>query len=487
MFRPPKPVWRACVLVAVVGCAPRSIAQTWSRTIGGTNSEVGHGVVAIDDGGCIISGSTGSFGAGGGDLYLLKLTATGDLAWSRAIGSPSVEAGWRIAAAGDGTLLIAGSTNQGNGGYDGWLVHTDATGQVIDQHIYGGSDWDLLYDVAPLVSGAYAVGQTYSQGIGGDIWLLRLDTAGDTLWTRTLGGAYVDEGRSVRTTPDGGCIIAGTWGVDGSNSDLLVAKFAADGTLEWRTLVGGTTDLDAGFGVAVKADGGYIACGTMLSDVDDQPILLVALLADGSVDWSKTVGGPGMWAAREVRERPDGGIVAVGFTDAFGAGRRDMYLLFTDASGEFEQGRTYGQSENDEAWAFAPTIDGGYVVVGVASGYGPGTNAVLAVKGDANGNVSSSAITIELDPLGMDDLEAPSSSALFPNPALPGTTVSWRSPDLHPTRVTVMDAQGRIVLDEGLSALDPHFRVPQLASGPYRVLLSGREGVLLNAPLLVQP
>jgi len=236
----------------------------WERTYGGSSLDRGESVAQTSDGGYIVAGYTDSFGAGGSDFYLVKTDVAGDTIWTRTYGGSSGDYGWSVEQTSDGGYIVAGYTNSfGAGLADVYLVKTDAVGDTIWTRTYGGSDYDEGYSVAQTSDGGYIVaGYTESFGAGYyDVYLVKTDSDGDTIWTRTYGGSSYDEGSSVAQTSDGGYIIAGRTGSFGAGSwDVYLVKTDGLGDTIWTRTYGGSSG-DYGCSVAQTSDGGYIVAG----------------------------------------------------------------------------------------------------------------------------------------------------------------------------------------------------------------------------------
>jgi len=188
----------------------------WLKTYGvkGNGEDHGKVVVQTSDGGYVIVGCTGSEPSHGGyDVWLIKTDANGDTLWTRTYGGTSYDYGYSVIQTSDGGYMIVGSTSSfGTGGYDVWLIKTDANGDTLWTRVIGYSGGrDEGWAVQQTSDGGYIiVGYTSSFGSGGyDVWLIKTDANGDTLWMRTYGGTNDDYGRWVQQTSDGGYIIVG--------------------------------------------------------------------------------------------------------------------------------------------------------------------------------------------------------------------------------------------------------------------------------------
>jgi hypothetical protein len=307
------------------------------KTFGGTNDDVGYSVQQTNDSGYIVAGSTNSFGAGEYDVYLIKTNANGDSLWTRTFGGTGSEEGYSVRQTTDGGYIIAGYTNSfGAGGPDVYLIKTNANGNLLWSKTYGGTEIDEGYSVQQTADGGYIIaGYTYSFGAGSDaFYLIKTDVNGDSIWTRTFAGIYYQYGNCVQQTADGGYIIAGdTYSFGAGNDDVYLIKTDANGNLIWSKTYGGTEN-DVGSSVQQTTDGGYIISGTTNSfGASNGDAYLIRTNASGDTLWTKTFGGTGEEAGLSVQQTPDGGYVAIGHTNSFGAGTDDIYLIRTDTSG----------------------------------------------------------------------------------------------------------------------------------------------------------
>jgi hypothetical protein len=380
-------------LAPLLLCSPAVVfsQQRWTRTYGGTGWEQGSFVQQTTDGGYIVVGYTESFGAGGGDIYFIKTNASGDTLWTKTYGGTSSDLGWSVRQTTDGGYIVAGYTESfGAGFYDVYLIKTNATGDTLWTRTYGGTGYDFVYSVQQTTDGGYILaGYTNSFGHGAeDVYLIKTNATGDTLWTKTYGGTNNDKGYYVQQTNDGGYIIIGTtWSFrDTLKGDVYLIKTNAGGDTLWTRTYGGT-DYEDGSSVQQTTDGAYIAVGTTFSSGDTLgDVYLIKANANGDTLWTRIYGGAKFDYGSFVQQTADGGYIIAGGTKSYGAGNDDSYLIKTNAFGDTLWTRTYGGAANDYGYCVQRTIDGGYIIVGETFSFGDSVQVYL-IKTDSLGNV----------------------------------------------------------------------------------------------------
>src|SRR5690554_3212846 len=206
----------AISLVMVLVIASNSFVfgqETWRRVYGAYDEERCIAVRAISSTEFILAGTTGSFGSGSSDIYLMNVDGSGNHQWSKTLGSEWIEQARDLRVLPDGGFIIVGTTNNGDhGGYDALIIRTNSDGDVLWEKSFGGNDWDFFNQVKIVSTGGFILaGQTYSSGEpGGNAWLLRLDDEGEVIWERTLGGSGFHTGMSASEIPDNGFIMVGS-------------------------------------------------------------------------------------------------------------------------------------------------------------------------------------------------------------------------------------------------------------------------------------
>jgi hypothetical protein len=199
----------------------------WAKTYGGTSGDYAFSLQQTSDGGYILAGSTSSFGVGGSDAFLVKTDANGNVIWAKTYGGTSDDLFYNFLQTSDGGYILAGSTSSfGAGGSDVFLIKTDANGNIIWAKTYGGTSSDGAFSVQQTSDGGYILaGYTSSFGAGGfDVFLIKTDANGNIIWAKTYGGTGGENATSVLQTSDGGYILAGetnSFGAGGGDAFLI--------------------------------------------------------------------------------------------------------------------------------------------------------------------------------------------------------------------------------------------------------------------------
>lgn len=302
----------------------------WEKSYGGPNDDFGYSVIQTTDGDYIIAGKTESYGAGNYDIYLLKLNINGDTVWTKVYGGPSLDGAKSVIEGFDSTYIIAGySASFGSGNKDACLIKTDKNGNTLWTKTYEGSNAN---SVAQTFDGGYIIVGRYNE----DFYLTKTDVNGDIVWTKTYGGNDYDKGHSVTQTSDGGYIIAGETSSFHINfSDIYIVKTDPNGNTLWTKTYGGNY-YDSGYSVIETTDGNYIVAGWTTSyglRSDGSDAWLIKMAPNGDSLWATRYGGTGFDICFSIAQTFDQGYVMAGYTSSYGADRSDVYLIKTDRLG----------------------------------------------------------------------------------------------------------------------------------------------------------
>jgi hypothetical protein len=356
--------------------------QRWERTYGGAGEEYSSSVRQTSDGGYIVAGTTNSFG-NDFQVYLVKTNAYGDTIWTKIYGGLDWDSGISVQQTTDGGYIVAGQTGSFGNDYQVYLLKTNASGDTLWTRTYGGAGFEVGFSVQQTTDGGYIVaGSTESFGNGRRVYLVKTNASGDTLWTRTYAWTDYQEGYSVQQTQDGGYVVAG-YCVDSLGTDFQVylVKTDASGNLQWERNYGGPSE-EEGYSVQQTTDGGYIIAGVTWAGNGD--VYLVKTDPLGNTMWTRTYGGTDTDYGYSVQQTADGGYIITGGTNSFGNDYQ-VYLVKTNASGNLQWKRNYGGTGFEDGWSVQQTTDGGYIVAGNYDYYQPNPQFYL-IKTDANGS-----------------------------------------------------------------------------------------------------
>jgi len=363
---------------------------TFQKTYGGTGNDGGSSVQQTTDGGYIIAGGSRSFGAGNADVYLIKTDANGDSLWTKTFGGIGDDGGSSVQQTTDGGYIIAGATGSfGSVLFDFYLIKTDANGDSIWTKRLGGTNDDFGNSVKQTTDGGYIItGWTRSFGVGNfEVYLIKTNGNGNSLWSKTFGGFTNDIGNSVQQTTDGGYIIAGyTRSFGQVYFDVYLIKTNANGDLLWTKTFGGTA-IEWCFSVQQTTDGGYIIAGeTQSFGAGGWDVYLIRTDVNGNSLWAKSFGGANDDYGYSVQQTTDGGYIITGYTNSFGAGDYDVYLIRTDANGDSLWSKTFGGANDDWGYSVQQTADEGYIITGNTYSFGAGNSSVYLIRTDSLGN-----------------------------------------------------------------------------------------------------
>jgi hypothetical protein len=364
-----------CCLLTAAAHAQSGPDTLWTHTYGGSGNDWCYAVRQTSDEGFIFAGQSNSISSQY-DVYLVRTNCDGDTLWTRRFGGSGNDGARAICETTDGGFIVAGSTvSYGAGLSDVYLLRLTSTGDTVWTRAFGGAAGDYGRAVVQAADGGFVVaGITASFGAGGsDAYLLKTNAQGTLLWSRTYGTAQADEGRGLARTLDNGYLLAGsTWSAGGSWSDALLIRTDSNGDTLWMHTYGGA-DQDWFNAVSPTADGGFIAAGqSWLPEATNPDIYLLKLNSSGTTQWTRLLSGPGADEANAVIQASDGGFFAAGYTAPTGGSTTDCYIVKTDSTGQQEWARVYGGSQADVAWDAIQTMNDGFVVCGETNSIGHG-------------------------------------------------------------------------------------------------------------------
>jgi hypothetical protein len=354
-----------------------NVEQTWEQPLSGIR---GHSVTEISGGGFIV---TGRAGGNGYDAFLIKTDANGNTVWARSYGETGYDIGYSVIETSDAHYLFTGSTRLPGSNYsDLFLVKVDADGTTLWTKTFGGPGADIGFSVIEDSDDNYVIsGSTKPVGGVPDIFLIKTNSDGEELWSYSYGGNYTESGRSVQETSDGSYIVTGSYGANG----VPLYKILSDGSLSWGKIVG--TRSATAYSAFETSDGGFLITGDEKTGTQDpyggdlSDMFVSKTDSDGYLIVWNTLGHPsynefGAFAC----ETSNGNFVFTGrqYSPEYSF---DVILTKTDQNANVLWENAINRAGIQDSRAISETSDGGFVITGSDS------NGVILIKTDSDGYV----------------------------------------------------------------------------------------------------
>jgi len=281
------------------------------------------------------------------------------------------------------------------------LINAVGASSQMWSRTYGDEEQEVAQSLVETSDGGYAIAgykrfYRASDDFWEDFWLVKTDRYGNLEWNRTYGGLGYEYAHSLVGTSDGGYAIAGhktsiySSSIYSSDYDFWLIKTDANGNMEWNQ----TYDerrLDYASSVVETSDGGFAIAGVAWY-FPNMPIgnsWLVKTDANGNLEWNRTYGEPDYGYWNSMVQTSDGGYALAGYTSSSPAGggvtNNDVWLAKTDAFGNIEWNQKYGGLEDDDANSLIVTSDGGYALAGSTGSFGAEDYDFWLIKTDEYG------------------------------------------------------------------------------------------------------
>jgi hypothetical protein len=368
-------------------CGPVYLIRTnaqgdtlWTRTYGGAVGGQGSSARQTSDGGFILACSYG-------DVNLMKTDSRGDSLWTRNYAG-SVNC---VEPTADGGYILAGEFDT-----DFYLAKTDAQGDTLWTRSYVHDHNQGAVAVQQTTDGGYIVaGETDTGSATRFVYLLKTNALGDELWARTCGESITEWFNSVQQTSDGGYVVAATTSSAGPGMlDVYLIKTNAQGDTLWTRTYGGT-GVDEGASVQQTSDGGYIIGGNTRSfGAGAIDFYLVKTDAQGETLWTRTYGRRDRDDARSLTLAADGDYLMTGYTESVAA--PGLYVFLVKTNGELDVGPVAIQSPPG-------VVDSGisYVPRAVVRNFGLTSGSIVQVTIDIGSGytetVQETLVSVPLD------------------------------------------------------------------------------------------
>jgi len=212
----------------------------WAKTYGGPYEDGAWHAIETRDGGYIIAGYRTPRTGGLADAWLIKTDGEGSITWSIIYGGDGDDWLFSVEELRDGYITAGSTGSYGAGDYDYWLIEVDEEGHILWNRTYGGPGREIAWKVVKTRDGGYIlIGGTTTYGSGDwDIWLLKTDGEGRPQWNETYGDMGRDRGWGVEQTRDGGYILVGYTTPQGARHwDLMLIKLEAKNIRRTRSIL----------------------------------------------------------------------------------------------------------------------------------------------------------------------------------------------------------------------------------------------------------
>lgn len=333
----------------------------WSRVFGGSNIDYGESIIKTNDNGFAVLGWSNSSDGdipqnyGSNDIVILKLDASGNKIWCKNYGSPADDRPLSITTTSDNGFLILGTAN-GYGNdipfhytnssfvYDWFLLKVDSAGNKEWCNVYGGSGFEESQGAVLEIDGYfYLVGSSESTdhdctdtswhspmvNTGTDIYVLKIDTSGAVIWSKSYGGSYDDVAKAAMWDDRDNTILL--YGYTSSNDymvegllrkkpnfpyvtdDALIIKIDTSGKLLWVNTLGSTENDRGSKGLMKGPYGGYMVNSYTAFQIGGQDDWIFVLDKQGKIITDKVLGGKSNESSRVIL--PYGNkYAAIGYT-----------------------------------------------------------------------------------------------------------------------------------------------------------------------------
>lgn len=316
----------------------------WEKSYGGSGGEEGQSIAETADGGFVVGGYTNSTDGdvsapiGSLDFWIIKIDGAGNILWEKSFGGVQNDFLYDIKSTSDGgyiaigyTLSTDGDVLQNYGGEDIWIVKLDASGNKEWTKNYGGTSWEMAYEIQEISDGNFVFAglsasndHDVSGNLGSvDYWIVKIDTNGDILWQKTYGGFMNDGAYSIQETSDLGFIVNGfsdsnDGDVQNNNggTDYWILKLDNMGDILWQKSYG-TQFSERGNYIIETADGNYMAVGESemhSGGYGEKDYWILKLDSNGNQLGVKALGGSASDVARKIQQTADGGFILMGET-----------------------------------------------------------------------------------------------------------------------------------------------------------------------------
>ena len=472
------------LLILILMSAGRLTAQEdLGLRVGGAGRDIGAGIIIDGNGDLIIGGTTRSYGNGGDDFILVKLSLEREVIFQKVYQWEHHARAHGIELTRDNNYMLVGEVwDGGYGREDIYLMKIDGSGEKIWENYYGGYHTDQGFDVESLEDGFLALGYTSSQPetTRGNYYLVRTDLEGNKIWENNYGTEFLDFGFSILPEENGEIWLLGAQGgffnharADYMNpdSDMMLIRTDKNGNEIFRNYFGGILH-DWGKDM-IKADNGglYLFGSTQSKGAGSFDMYLVKTDQNGNKMWERTYGESDFEYGNALSMDPAGNIFLLGTRQLpdLDTGP-DIYIVKANQEGEIIWEQTIGGSGSDYGYDLVSLPDSGCIIVGETENIETQRSDIFVVRLDKNGQIMS----IDVPPSIIED-----AVKFFPNPVSDQASIEWKGlPPPDGFKLLVFSLSGQLLHNKEFSGEKKiELELGHLPAGTYlyQLIYSGKK------------
>jgi hypothetical protein len=278
-----------------------------------------HSMIRLGDGSLLLVGTTDAAGAGGWDIWLVKMIPTGEIVWEKTLGGAGDDTYPAVLETHEGRLLVAARTTSFSPDDDLWLVKLDSDANVLWQYGMGGpGDEEFLGGrrIAEDEGGRlFVISHTASFGVAETgAWIVSLDPEGLILWQQVMGGTNSDMAEAMLSTGDGIIFVGHT---RSSPSFIVNSAWAVEmesgGEIMWQRAYNSRGGIDLATWIEPRGDGGYIVAGGVNEEyaIYEFRMWIASMNTNGTFEWSREIVDPD-YSIAVAGMRHGGALYAIG-------------------------------------------------------------------------------------------------------------------------------------------------------------------------------
>lgn len=423
--------------------------QSFFKVFGTEGNDYAESVVNDLDSGYVIVGSTEGFGLDAMDGYFMKVDTGGVLQYARTFGGAEIDKFTDIKVIPTG-FIVTGYSNSFGLDYDAYIVQTDANGILVWETTMGGSSWDFANAIALMPDGNYIIaGESYSFSNGAsDGFIAKINTVGDTMWTKHFGGVKKDWFNDVAVNQYGEIALTGATTNSADETDYWVMKLDNAGAMLWEKQLGDTLN-DEGLSIAYMGNGDVVVAGyNTFDNADNVTGFYYKLDSAGAILFEEGFYGPNPDYATGITTYPETDQCLISFsTSSYGNGHYDVFVseLANSMLPNYAKHYSFGTIKYEYANDIDTTFDKGVVVVGNTDNTQNGANSIFINKVDYTAAVIETPIEDEV--LGIKKT-AKAHLEVWPNPSSGIVAIDFSGDEFLKGEIVVFDAIGNKVFSK---------------------------------------